>query len=303
MTATFEPIIPLVGGAPDRTRTDPPTNPIGRGRPRPSVEIVVPVYNEEHVIVASVRRLHDYLEEHFPLSWSITIADNASTDATLALARALERTLTGVRVLRLEEKGRGHALRAAWERSRAEVLAYVDADLSTDLDALHPLVAPLVSGHSGVAIGTRLAADSRVRRGWKRDMISRTYNRILHTVLRCHFTDAQCGFKALRQDVAGVLVPMIEDQSWFFDTELLVLAERNGIRIHEVPVDWIDDPDSSVDIIRTALNDLQGVVRLARTFARGGGRVDPRRLAMIADCHAVAPRRCGRTGPRGSSVA
>lgn len=303
MTATFEPMIPRVGGATHGTLAGAPTDAIGKGGSRPNVEIVVPVYNEEHVIVASVGRLHDYLEEHFPLSWSITIADNASTDATLALARALERTLSGVRVVRFEEKGRGHALRAAWERSRADVVAYVDADLSTDLGALHPLIAPLVSGHSGISIGTRLARDSRVRRGWKRELISRTYNRILHTVLHCHFTDAQCGFKALRRDVSAVLVPMIEDQSWFFDAELLVLAERNGIRIHEVPVDWIEDPDSSVDIIRTALGDLRGVARLVRTFALGGGSVDPRRLAMIDDCLAIARPGSDRACPSGSPVA
>ena len=161
-------------------------------------------------------------------------------------------------------EGRGRALRAAWEDSDATVLAYMDVDLSTDLAALLPLVAPLVSGHSDLAIGTRLARSARVMRAPKRELISRCYNAILRTTLRAGFTDAQCGFKAIRRDRAQALLPYVQDQAWFFDTELLVLAERSGLRIHEVPVDWVDDPHSSVDIAATAVADLRGVVRLMR---------------------------------------
>jgi putative flippase GtrA len=164
--------------------------------------------------------------------------------------------------MRLERKGRGRALRAAWSASDADVVAYMDVDLSTDLRALLPLVAPLVSGHSDVAIGSRLAPGARVQRGPKRELISRAYNHVLRGTLRARFSDAQCGFKAVRGDVARELVPEILDDSWFFDTELLVLAQRRGLRIHEVPVDWVDDPDSRVDIVSTAIDDLRGVARL-----------------------------------------
>ncbi len=140
-----------------------------------------------------------------------------------------------MRAVHLDEKGRGRALRATWLASPARVVAYMDVDLSTDLDALLPLVAPLLSGHSDVAIGTRLAPGSRVVRGAKREIISRSYNLILKTLLGNGFSDAQCGFKALRADVARALVPLVDDEGWFFDTELLVLAEHNGLRIHEVP--------------------------------------------------------------------
>src|SRR6266702_1241685 len=198
----------------------------------PAVEVAIPVYNEERDLERSVTRLHIYLAESFPFSFRITIADNASTDQTWPIARVLSASLPGVRAVHLDEKGRGRALRAAWGASDATVLAYMDVDLSTDLDALLPLVAPLVSGHSDVAIGTR-------------------------------FSDAQCGFKAIRADRARDLLPLVEDQGWFFDTELLVLAERAGLRIPEVPVDWVDDPDSRVDIVGTALADLRGVRRLA----------------------------------------
>jgi putative flippase GtrA len=228
----------------------------------PRVEIVVPVHNEEQILEESITRLHDYLTTELPVTWRIVVANNASTDATAEIASALAERMTGVAVLDLQEKGRGRALRAAWSASEAEVVAYMDVDLSTDLRALPPLLAPLLSGHSDAAIGTRLAGGSRVQRGPKRELISRAYNRLLHTALDTRFSDAQCGFKAVRADVARRLLPTVRDEGWFFDTELLVKVQREGLRIHEVPVDWVDDPDSRVDIARTAVGDLRGIVRL-----------------------------------------
>jgi putative flippase GtrA len=235
---------------------------------------VVPVFNEEAILARSICRLHEYLSTRFPFSWRITIVDNASTDGTWACARELAAELAHVRAAHLDVKGRGLALRTAWLASDSEVVAYTDVDLSTDLDALLPLVAPLVSGHSDVAIGCRLAPAASVARAPKREFVSRTYNFILRTVLATRVHDAQCGFKAVRGDVARRLVPAIRDDGWFFDTELLLLAERNGLRIHEVPVDWTDDPDSRVQIVDTALGDLRGTARMACTFARGGGVID-----------------------------
>ena len=233
------------------------------------VDIVVPVRNEERDLAPSVRRLVGYLRESFPFNARITIADNGSTDATWAIASRLARELPEVRAIHMELPGRGRALRAIWSESDAEVLAYMDVDLSTDLNALLPLVAPLVSGHSDLAIGTRLARGSRVIRGPKRELISRSYNILLRTLMGARFSDAQCGFKAIRRDQARALLPLTQDTGWFFDTELLVLAERAGLRIHEIPVDWVDDLDSRVDIIATALADLRGMARLGVGFARG----------------------------------
>ena len=228
----------------------------------PLIDVVIPVYNEQGSLEQSVRRLHRFLDDHLPFAWRIVIADNASTDATPTIAAALARELPNTEVLRLAAKGRGRALRAAWSRGDADVRCYMDVDLSTDLRALLPLIAGLVSGHSDLAIGTRLAPSSRVTRGPKRELISRAYNRLLRILLRARFSDAQCGFKAISRRAAGTLLPDVRDDGWFFDTELLVLAQRRGLRIHEVAVDWVDDPDSSVALVSTALADLRGVARL-----------------------------------------
>ncbi|MGP3687450.1 glycosyltransferase [Streptomyces sp. IBSNAI002] len=240
----------------------------------PVLDVVIPVFNEEKDLGPCVRRLHDHLTRTFPYPFRITVADNASTDRTPEVAGALAGALAGVRSTRLEEKGRGRALRTVWSGSDAPVLAYMDVDLSTDLNALLPLVAPLISGHSDLAIGTRLARSSRVVRGAKREFVSRAYNLLLRSSLAARFSDAQCGFKAIRREVAERLLPLVEDSGWFFDTELLVLAERAGLRIHEVPVDWVDDPDSTVHIVRTATEDLKGVWRVGRALAVGALPLD-----------------------------
>jgi glycosyltransferase involved in cell wall biosynthesis len=235
----------------------------------PAVDIVVPVRDEARVLAASIHRLHEYLMDSLPWSFRITVADNGSSDETWKIAAALAVELPHVRAVHFDRPGRGRALHDTWSQSDAAVLAYMDVDLSTDLAALLPLIAPLVSGHSDLAIGSRLTHGARVVRGPKRELISRAYNALLHTLLRAHFSDAQCGFKAIRADRAHTLLPFVQDRGWFFDTELLVLAERMGFRIHEVPVDWTDDPDSRVDLVKTAAGDLKGVARLARDLARG----------------------------------
>jgi putative flippase GtrA len=232
------------------------------------VEIVIPVYNEAPHLIERVTELRRFLDRSFPFRALVTVVDNASTDDTFALASQLATSLPGVAALHLPRKGRGYALRSAWSTSTAPVVAYMDVDLSTSLSALLPLVAPLLSGQSDVAIGTRLARGAHVVRGPKRELISRAYNLILRLSLRGRFSDAQCGFKALRRESALQLLPLVKDDEWFFDTELLVTAERLGLRISEVPVDWVDDPDSRVQIARTALNDLRGVWRISHGHAR-----------------------------------
>ncbi len=241
------------------------------------VDIVIPVYNEAEQLATSVTTLRSYLDRSFPLSATITIADNASTDGTWEIATELADTLVGVEAIHLAQKGRGRALRTAWSRSTSAVVAYMDVDLATELDALLPLVAPLLSGHSDVAIGSRLATGAHVVRGTKREFISRGYNLLLRATLRSACTDAQCGFKAMRREAAAELLPLVEDNNWFFDTEVLVTAQRLGLRIHEVPVDWVDDLDTRVDVVHAAVEDLRGVARLLGPSARQRALLRPAR--------------------------
>lgn len=268
----------------------------------PVLDVVVPVYNEEAALADSVHRLHRHLSENFPYPVRITIADNASIDDTPFIAAELAAELTDVRFVRLEQKGRGRALHKVWTDSDAQVLAYMDVDLSTDLAALAPLVAPLISGHSDLAIGTRLGRGSRVVRGAKREFISRCYNLILKSTLQAKFSDAQCGFKAIRADVAQRLLPHVADTGWFFDTELLVLAERSGMRIHEVPVDWVDDPDSRVDIVATATADLKGVGRMLRGFANGSIPVNAIAAQVAPSQLSAAPNSLFRQAVRFATI-
>lgn len=272
--------------------------------PRPlTVDVVIPVYNEERSLPGCVQVLSDYLGEKFPLPWTITVVDNASTDGTLDVANELTAgngtAGTGsVRVRHLDRKGRGHALRTSWGASDADIVVYMDVDLSTGLDALLPLVAPLATGHSDVSIGSRLASGARTVRGPRRELISRGYNALIRMSHGARFTDAQCGFKAARTDVVRRLLEHVEDDAWFFDTELLLLAEHNGLRVHEVPVDWVEDTDTRVAVGRTVADDVRGLVRVARGKATGAARVPelPRRPdpAPIHPDATVALRDTGR---------
>jgi glycosyltransferase involved in cell wall biosynthesis len=191
----------------------------------------------------------------------VIVADNASTDRTFALAQALAREYPGVEAVHVPRKGRGGALRAVWSRSDADVVSYMDVDLSTNLKFFPLLIHGLSIGYH-VAVGSRLLQASQTERRLGREVLSRGYNRIVKALFWNHFSDAQCGFKALDRALAQRLLPQVRDDSWFFDTELMLLAERAGCRVFEVPVEWVEDLDSRVPIVRTALEDLRGLVRV-----------------------------------------
>ena len=229
-----------------------------------SLEIVLPVLNEERSLRASTTRLHDFLAANMgDREWRILIADNGSTDSTPDVAAQLVRDQNRVGYLRLEQRGRGRALKRAWLESRAEILAYMDIDLSTELEATVRLVDSIASGEYDLAIGSRLKAGAVViGRSPLREFISRGYSLLFRTMFFTGFRDAQCGFKAISRQAARDLLPLVQDTTWFFDTELLLLAEKNSYTIDEVPVRWTDDPDSRVRIVRTAWGDLKGLLRL-----------------------------------------
>jgi glycosyltransferase involved in cell wall biosynthesis len=227
-----------------------------------SVDIVIPVYNEEHVLAESLSTLRKFLAHGFEHEYRIVVADNASTDGTLALAQKLAQKHADVASLHIPQKGRGRALRAAWLTSPADILSYMDVDLSTDLVAFPPLIEAIAGEGFDIAIGSRLARGADTQRSLKREAISRSYNVMIKGLFFTRFSDAQCGFKAVSRRAAQDLVPLIENNEWFFDTELLIVAEKAGYRVKEIPVRWLEDPDTRVNVPKTVWEDIRGLMRL-----------------------------------------
>ena len=234
--------------------------PEGPGGPA-TIDIAIPVYNEEEVLPSTIAVLTEFLRNNLSNPWQIVIADNASTDSTRAVSETLCERHPGVNYLRIPQKGRGRALRTAWLDSRADIVSYMDADLSTDLSHFPQLIRLIESG-SHIAIGSRLSKESEVSRGFKREFISRGYNLLINSMFFTGLPDAQCGFKALTRSTAEAIVPNIKNNNWFFDTELLIIAAKRGFSIASVPVKWRDDPTSTVNITGTAIEDVKGLLRL-----------------------------------------
>jgi len=226
-----------------------------------TIDVVLPVYNEEHVLAQSVAALKQFLESNLPHPFRIVIADNASSDKTWELAQALSQEHTDVICLHLDEKGRGRALRYAWLDSSADIVSYMDVDLSTNLEAFPNLIQAIEEGYD-VAVGSRLMPTSSVKRSAGRELTSRSYNFLIKAMLLARLSDAQCGFKALSIEAAHELVPLIQNEGWFFDTELLILAHKKGYRVKEIPVAWVEDPDSRVSVTKTAFEELKGLLRM-----------------------------------------
>jgi glycosyltransferase involved in cell wall biosynthesis len=238
------------------------------------LDIVIPVYNEAHVLADSIERLRTFLNEsRFPYSWRIVIADNASTDETLSVAKQLEDRYGDVTPLHLPQKGRGRALRKAWLESDADAMCYMDVDLSTDLAGLLPLARAVLEEGYDLAYGSRMTRGSRITRSARRELTSRGLITLIKLLFLSRLSDTQCGFKAMTRQAAHELLPLVENEEWFFDTELLLLAEKGGYRVREVPVHWIEDPDSRVNVAKTVEEDLRGLIRmrLRRIPKRGGG--------------------------------
>ena len=226
-----------------------------------TVDVVIPVFNEEKALPRNIMILADFLKANLRNPWQIIIADNASTDNTKSVSKMLAERYSGINYLHIPQKGRGRALKAAWLDSTADIVSYMDVDLSTDLSHFPTLVASLEEGYQ-VAIGNRLGKGSRVTRSLKREFISRSYNLLIKSMFFVPFQDAQCGFKALTRKTAQAIVPHVKNDNWFFDTELLIIAAKRGYKVNSVPVKWDDDPTSTVHITSTATEDIRGLLRL-----------------------------------------
>ena len=231
---------------------------------RVSVDIVIPVLNEAHVLRKSVETALEAFRSNLPYRWQIVIVDNGSKDGTDAVAQQLVEQYAEVKFIHLVQRGRGRALRNAWLQSKADIVSYMDVDLSTDLDHVPELIGAIAREGYDLSTGSRLMPESRTTRSWKREVVSRIYNVLVKAVLFTKFSDAQCGFKAASRRAVEAIVPKIEDQSWFFDTEMLVLAEKSGFRIKDIPVKWVEDDDSRVKIVQTGWEDVKGLLRVRR---------------------------------------
>lgn len=247
-----------------------PSDPSKSSTKTATVDIIIPVYNEERDLPISVEKLRAFLKENCTYRWKIVVANNASKDRTLDIAKELKAKYPGeVDFIHLDQKGRGRALKKAWLASTADVVSYMDVDLSTNLSHFGPLIEPLIDGRFHIATGSRLMKGARVTRQWKREIISRAYNLMIKVFFPTKkFSDAQCGFKAMTRKAVKDLIPHIQDNAWFFDSELLLRAEQNGYRIWEVPVEWIEDLDTRVKIVSTAMEDIKGLWRVRTTKLR-----------------------------------
>lgn len=246
---------------------------LAKSKSKMIVDVVIPVYNEEAELENNVLRLDQHLAKNFPYTYRIIIANNASTDNSLAIAKELSKRNSHISYIHLYEKGRGRALRKAWMESDANIISYMDVDLSTNLGHFKEIVDAIVLKGYDLGVGSRLMKDSKVERGLKREVLSGGYNSLLRLFFAPRFSDAQCGFKAIRSDAAKKLIPLIKDQKWFFDTELLLLAEREGYRIFETPVFWVERKKSKVRIVSTVSDYLYNIGRMRLRFWLGGRRV------------------------------
>ncbi len=229
----------------------------------PQLDIVLPVYNEEHVLAGSVETLREYLYEHsFPYTWRIVIADNASTDGTLDAGEGLAAQFDDVTVIHLPEKGRGRALRKAWLESDADAACFMDIDLSTHLDGLLPLAKAVLEEGYDVSTGSRMTRGSQIERSVGREITSRGFIFLIKILFFSGLSDTQCGFKAISRQAAQELIPRIENEEWFFDTELLLLAEKGGYRVKDIPIRWVEDTYTRVNVPKKILEDLAGLVRM-----------------------------------------
>jgi len=232
------------------------------------VNVTIPVFNEAKRLPASGPKLHSFLCRNCRFDFELVIADNGSTDRTGCVADELSRTFPHTRVVHLAEKGRGRALKRVWSESKADVVSYMDVDLSTDLNCFPPLIESLLGGGFDVATASRLLKPGLTTRGIRRESISRCYNLLVKTMFHTRFSDAQCGFKALPRRAAAELLPLIEDNNWFMDTELLLWAEALGYRISDLPAQWVENADSKVKITRTAVEDIKGLIQIWRALRR-----------------------------------
>ena len=232
------------------------------------VEICLPIYNEEKILEKNVNTLINYcLEKNFGFDWKIVIVINGSKDGSLKISQSLKEKFPAlIDYVNFEDPGRGQALKKYWGKSEADIVTYMDIDLAVSLNHLDDLIWQIIEDQTDLTIGSRLLPESKIKRSFIRELSSQTYNFLSRVILGHNFSDMQCGFKAIRKKSLEKIIEHLQEQKWFFDTELILFAKQNGLRIKELPVDWsenrYDERKSKVNLLKDSLKFFYNLIRL-----------------------------------------
>ncbi|MCX6745528.1 MAG: glycosyltransferase [Candidatus Parcubacteria bacterium] len=230
--------------------------------------IVIPSYNEELVIENTLLKLAAYAQQFLTdYDYQIIAADNKSTDKTKEKARQLLAKINRLAYLFIEQKGKGLAIKRTWQKYQDDFdfFVFMDADLATDLSALLPLISALAKENYDLAIGSRNLKDSKIQRSLWRRFFSFGYGLLAKLILGTKISDSTCGFKAVNKKVVQEIMPLVKNQTWFFDSELVFLAEKKGFKIKEIPVCWAEPrklDKSKVNVLKVSSQYLKELLRL-----------------------------------------
>ncbi|MBD3359736.1 MAG: glycosyltransferase [Candidatus Buchananbacteria bacterium] len=228
--------------------------------------LALPVYNEEKVLEKSVLKLYNYFKNNIKDDWQIVIVNNASIDKTKKVADSLAQKFLKVDSLNLEDKGRGNALKNVWQKYEADIYAYCDIDLATDIFAFKKLFNSIINGSANIAIGARYIKGSQTKRTLNRLIYSKVYIFLVRLFFPTKIKDFQCGFKAVDKKTVSEILPLVKDKEWFFDTELLLIAEKNDFKIKEIAVQWKENPETKVKFIRTIYDYIENLIKFKKYY-------------------------------------
>lgn len=233
------------------------------------VEFCLPIYNEEKIIEKNVLKIVNFCKEkNLPFNWRVIIVNNGSKDNSLAISQKLSADNKQIGYTTILEPGRGQALKKYWLTSNADVVAYMDADLAVSLNNIIDLINPFVNNEADLVIGSRMMPGATIKRSFIRELISQSCNILYRLIIGNNISDTQCGFKAIKTEVFKKIAPYIEDNKWFFDTEIISFTHHLGYKIKEVPVNWeenrYDERKSKVNLLKDSFIHLKNLLRLKK---------------------------------------
>jgi len=238
-----------------------------------NILVVLPARNEELIIRDNVLRLYEYMQGAFPNDdWKIVVSDNNSSDRTAEIVKELAEKHARIEYLLVTVVGKGAAVKNAWEKYSSDVYMFMDSDLATDIHGIPMLVEPLRLETSDIACGSRFLRESAVERSLIRRVTSFGYRLVVKLLLSIKVRDLPCGFKAINEKAKKALLSKIESDGWFFDSELIILGEKLGLRVQEIPVRWREPIEtgrkSKVKIISLSIEYVKEVVKIRKRLQK-----------------------------------